>query len=97
MAKLLARCELVITDSGGLQEEAPSLGKPVLVARDSTERTEGVDAGTLRIVGTDPDRIVSEASRLLDDAAAYAGDGQREQSLRRRPRRASGSWRSSST
>ena len=55
MAKLLARCDLVITDSGGLQEEAPSLGKPVLVARDSTERTEGVEAGTLLLVGTDPD------------------------------------------
>jgi UDP-N-acetylglucosamine 2-epimerase (non-hydrolysing) len=72
MAKLLARCDLVITDSGGLQEEAPSLDKPVLVARDSTERTEGVDAGTLRIVGTNPDRIVSEAARLLDDPVAYA-------------------------
>ena len=72
MAKLLARCELVITDSGGLQEEAPSLDKPVLVARDSTERTEGVDAGTLRMVGTDPDRIASEAARLLDDTVAYA-------------------------
>jgi UDP-N-acetylglucosamine 2-epimerase (non-hydrolysing) len=72
MARLLARCDLVITDSGGLQEEAPSLGKPVLVARDSTERTEGVDAGTLRIVGTDPDRIVGEAARLLDDPVAYA-------------------------
>jgi UDP-N-acetylglucosamine 2-epimerase (non-hydrolysing) len=72
MAKLLARCDIVITDSGGLQEEAPSLGKPVLVARESTERTEGVDAGTLRIVGTDPHRIASEAARLLDDPAAYA-------------------------
>ena len=72
MAKLLARCDLVITDSGGLQEEAPSLDKPVLVARDSTERTEGVDAGTLRMVGTDPDRIASEAARLLDDTVAYA-------------------------
>jgi UDP-N-acetylglucosamine 2-epimerase (non-hydrolysing) len=72
MAKLLARCDLVISDSGGLQEEAPSLDKPVLVARDSTERTEGVDAGTLRMVGTDPDRIASEAARLLDDPVAYA-------------------------
>jgi UDP-N-acetylglucosamine 2-epimerase (non-hydrolysing) len=72
MARLLARCHLVITDSGGLQEEAPSLGKPVLVTRDSTERTEGIDAGTLRIVGTDPDRIASEAARMLDDPAAYA-------------------------
>jgi UDP-N-acetylglucosamine 2-epimerase (non-hydrolysing) len=72
MAKVLARCELVITDSGGLQEEAPSLGKPVLVARDSTERTEGVEAGTLRLVGTDPARIANEAARLLDDPVAYA-------------------------
>jgi UDP-N-acetylglucosamine 2-epimerase (non-hydrolysing) len=72
MAKVLARCEFVITDSGGLQEEAPSLGKPVLVARDSTERTEGVEAGTLRLVGTEPARIAEEAARLLDDPAAYA-------------------------
>ena len=72
MAKLLARCDLVITDSGGLQEEAPSLDKPVLVARDSTERGEGVAAGTLRLVGTDPARIAFEAERLLDDPAAYA-------------------------
>jgi UDP-N-acetylglucosamine 2-epimerase (non-hydrolysing) len=72
MAKLLARCDLVITDSGGLQEEAPSLDKPVLVARESTERSEGVEAGTLRLVGTDPARIAFEADRLLDDPAAYA-------------------------
>jgi UDP-N-acetylglucosamine 2-epimerase (non-hydrolysing) len=72
MAKVLARCDLVITDSGGLQEEAPSLGKPVLVARDSTERTEGVEAGTLRLVGTDPALIAQEATRLLDDPVAYA-------------------------
>ena len=72
MAKLLARCDLVITDSGGLQEEAPSLDKPVLVARDSTERSEGVETGALLIVGTDPDRIAGEAARLLDDPVAYA-------------------------
>jgi UDP-N-acetylglucosamine 2-epimerase (non-hydrolysing) len=72
IARLLGRCRLVITDSGGLQEEAPSLGKPVLVARESTERTEGVEAGTLRLVGTDPDRIAREAGRLLDDPAEYA-------------------------
>ena len=72
MAKLLARCDLVITDSGGLQEEAPSLDKPVLVARDSTERNEGVETGTLLLVGTDPDRIAGEAARLLDDPVAYA-------------------------
>lgn len=71
-ARLLARCDLVITDSGGIQEEAPALNKPVLVARDSTERTEGVSAGTLRMVGTDPEKIAVEATRLLDDPAAYA-------------------------
>lgn len=69
---LLTRCHLVLTDSGGLQEEAPSLGKPVLVMRDTTERPEGVDAGTAILVGTDPDRILFEASRLLDDEAAYS-------------------------
>jgi UDP-N-acetylglucosamine 2-epimerase (non-hydrolysing) len=71
-ARLLARCDLVITDSGGIQEEAPALGKPVLVTRDVTERTEGVDAGTLALVGTDPKRITAVAERLLTDKAAYA-------------------------
>jgi UDP-N-acetylglucosamine 2-epimerase (non-hydrolysing) len=71
-AHLLARSYLVITDSGGVQEEAPSLGKPVLVVRETTERTEGLDAGTLRLVGADPRRIVAEAARLLDDPVAYA-------------------------
>jgi UDP-N-acetylglucosamine 2-epimerase (non-hydrolysing) len=70
--RALARCDLVLTDSGGVQEEAPALGKPVLVMRDTTERPEGVAAGTARLVGTDRDRIVAEVSRLLDDAAAYA-------------------------
>ena len=59
IARVLGALHLVITDSGGLQEEAPSLGKPVLVARESTERIEGVEAGTLRLVGTDPDHIVA--------------------------------------
>ena len=68
---LLTRCHLVLTDSGGLQEEAPSFGKPVLILRDTTERPEGIEAGTSILVGTDPDRIVSEASRLLDDDEAY--------------------------
>jgi UDP-N-acetylglucosamine 2-epimerase (non-hydrolysing) len=68
---LMNRAYLIITDSGGVQEEAPSLGKPVLVMRDVTERPEAVDAGTVRLVGTDRARIVAEASRLLDDAAAY--------------------------
>lgn len=69
---LLSRCHLVLTDSGGVQEEAPSLGKPVLVTRDTTERPEAVTAGVVRLVGTDQQRIVSEVSRLLDDAEAYA-------------------------
>ena len=62
---------LILTDSGGIQEEAPALGKPVLVLRDATERPEGVAAGTVRLVGTDPARIVGLASQLLSDAAAY--------------------------
>jgi UDP-N-acetylglucosamine 2-epimerase (non-hydrolysing) len=68
---LLRRAWLVITDSGGIQEEAPSLGKPVLVLRDRTERPEAVAAGTVKLVGTDPDRIVAEAARLLDDEPEY--------------------------
>ncbi|MFT3965949.1 MAG: UDP-N-acetylglucosamine 2-epimerase (non-hydrolyzing) [Sphingobium sp.] len=68
---LLDRCEIVLTDSGGVQEEAPSLGKPVLVMRETTERPEGVEAGTARLVGTDRARIVAELTRLLDDRDAY--------------------------
>lgn len=68
---LMDRCHLVISDSGGVQEEAPSLGKPVLVMRETTERPEGVAAGTCRLVGTDPERIVREASLLLGDEAEY--------------------------
>jgi UDP-N-acetylglucosamine 2-epimerase (non-hydrolysing) len=64
--------DLVLTDSGGVQEEAPALGKPVLVMRETTERPEGVEAGTARLVGTDEERIVSEIFTLLDDKAAYA-------------------------
>ncbi|WP_334168812.1 UDP-N-acetyl glucosamine 2-epimerase [Timonella senegalensis] len=71
-ARLMAAATIIITDSGGVQEEAPALGTPVLVARDTTERQEGVEAGTLLMVGTDPARIVSEASRLLDDDAEYS-------------------------
>jgi UDP-N-acetylglucosamine 2-epimerase (non-hydrolysing) len=70
--RLLNLCHLVLSDSGGVQEEAPALGKPVLVLRETTERPEGVAAGTARLVGTDADRIVAEVARLLDDAAAYA-------------------------
>lgn len=69
--RLLDMCDLVLTDSGGVQEEAPSLGKPVLVMRETTERPEGVAAGTARLVGTDGARIVAEVTRLLDDAGAY--------------------------
>jgi len=64
-------CSVMLTDSGGVQEEAPSLGKPVLVLRDNTERPEAVDAGTVRLVGTDEDRIVSEVSALLTDPLEY--------------------------
>jgi UDP-N-acetylglucosamine 2-epimerase (non-hydrolysing) len=70
-ARLLSLADLMLTDSGGVQEEAPALGKPVLVMRETTERPEGVDAGTAMLVGTDADRIVAEATRLLDDRAAY--------------------------
>ena len=71
LVHLMKRCYMVLTDSGGLQEEAPSLGKPVLVLRKVTERQEGVEAGTLKIVGMEAADIVREASRLLDDQAAY--------------------------
>jgi len=85
MIWLLDRCDLVLTDSGGIQEEAPSLAKPVLVMRDVTERTEGIEAGTARLVGTRPYQIHQETTRLLLDAEAYLemskavnpyGDGQ---------------------
>jgi len=68
---LMNRSHIVLTDSGGLQEEAPSLDKPVLVLRNITERPEAVQAGTARVVGTETERIVHETSRLLDDPAAY--------------------------
>lgn len=68
---LMGRADVILTDSGGVQEEAPSLGKPVLVMRDTTERPEAVEAGTVRLVGTDEDLIVAEMCRLLDDEAAY--------------------------
>ena len=71
-ARLLAISDIMLSDSGGVQEEAPALGKPVLVMRETTERPEGIVAGTAKLVGTDPDRIVAEANRLLDDAGAYA-------------------------
>lgn len=68
---LMEKSSLVLTDSGGIQEEAPGLGKPVLVMRDTTERPEALDAGTVKLVGTDYNKIVNEVSRLLDDAAYY--------------------------
>ena len=68
---LLNHCSFMMTDSGGVQEEAPALGKPVLVMRDTTERPEGVEAGTAKLVGTDRDVILAEATRLLDDEAHY--------------------------
>ena len=67
----LARSHLILTDSGGIQEEAPSLGKPVLVMRDTTERPEGIEAGTLKLVGTTEDVIYKEFTKLLDDRKAY--------------------------
>ena len=68
---LMEQSTIVLTDSGGIQEEAPGLGKPVLVMRDTTERPEALEAGTVKLVGTNYDRIVSEVSRLLDDAEYY--------------------------
>ena len=85
LVALLARCRFVLTDSGGLQEEAPAFGKPVLVLRETTERPEGIEAGVARLVGTDPERIFAEASRLLASPEAWLemaravnpyGDGQ---------------------
>ena len=68
---LMSKSTIVLTDSGGIQEEAPGLGKPVLVMRDTTERPEALEAGTVKLVGTDYDKIVSEVSALLDDTAYY--------------------------
>jgi len=81
----MSRSHIILTDSGGIQEEAPSLGKPVLVMRDTTERPEAITAGTVKLVGTDSATIVREINRLLLDQAAYQamsyahnpyGDGQ---------------------
>jgi UDP-N-acetylglucosamine 2-epimerase (non-hydrolysing) len=71
-ARLMAVSHLMLTDSGGVQEEAPALGKPVLVMRETTERPEGVEAGTAKLVGADANRIVAETELLLDDEVAYA-------------------------
>ena len=84
-ANLMHRAYLILTDSGGVQEEAPALGKPVLVLRDTTERPEAVDAGTVKLIGTDRERVYEEAKKLLTDKAEYSrmaesvnpyGDGQ---------------------
>lgn len=72
MVHMMKRADIVLTDSGGLQEEAPGLGVPVLVMRETTERPEGIQAGTVRLVGTNRQKIVAEASRLLDDPEAHA-------------------------
>ena len=72
LVHLMKCAELILTDSGGIQEEAPTFGKPVLVLREVTERPEGVEAGTVKVVGANAQRIVSEASCLLDDPSAYA-------------------------
>ena len=89
-ARLLSISHIMLTDSGGVQEEAPALGKPVLVMRDTTERPEGVTAGTAKLIGTDKDRIISEIFTLLDDGAAYSamarahnpfGDGKASQRI----------------
>ncbi|MBR5731596.1 MAG: UDP-N-acetylglucosamine 2-epimerase (non-hydrolyzing) [Firmicutes bacterium] len=72
MTELIRSCRFVVTDSGGLQEEVPALGKPVLIVRDSTERPEAVDAGGARLVGTDQEEILREIRRLLTDETAYA-------------------------
>jgi UDP-N-acetylglucosamine 2-epimerase (non-hydrolysing) len=69
---LMKNATLILTDSGGLQEEAPSLGVPVLVLRNVTERPEGIEAGTLKLVGTETRKIVEETMRLLDEPSAYA-------------------------
>lgn len=70
-ARLMARSSLILTDSGGVQEEGPSLGKPVLVLRDTTERPEAVEAGTVRLVGTDEDTVVAATTELMEDRALY--------------------------
>jgi UDP-N-acetylglucosamine 2-epimerase (non-hydrolysing) len=67
----MSKATIVLTDSGGIQEEAPGLGKPVLVMRDTTERPEALESGTVHLVGTDYDKIMNEVSTLLDDTAAY--------------------------
>ncbi|MDX1379443.1 MAG: UDP-N-acetylglucosamine 2-epimerase, partial [Anaerolineales bacterium] len=71
LVHLMKHARLILTDSGGIQEEAPAFGIPVLVLRETTERPEGVDAGALKLVGTETNHIVQEAKRLLDDESEY--------------------------
>jgi UDP-N-acetylglucosamine 2-epimerase len=78
MVYWMKRASIILTDSGGLQEEAPALGTPVLVLRERTERPEALEAGTAKLVGSDPDRILSEARRLLDDPKAHQAMAQAE-------------------
>ena len=87
---LMNRAKLILTDSGGIQEEAPSLGKPVLVLREVTERTEAVEAGTVKVVGRDSEKIIRETNLLLNDELAYSrmakavnpyGDGRASQRI----------------
>ena len=73
---LMSKSYLILTDSGGIQEEAPSLGKPVLVMRDTTERPEAIDAGTVKLVGTNPKNIIEEVTRLIEDTHCYASMSQ---------------------
>jgi UDP-N-acetylglucosamine 2-epimerase (non-hydrolysing) len=89
--RLMRDAYLIVTDSGGVQEEAPTLGKPVLVLRDKTERPEAVEAGVVKVIGTDEERIVAEVARLLTDKDAYCamqrpinpyGDGKAAQRIR---------------
>src|SRR5690606_35704845 len=87
---LMDRSHIILTDSGGIQEEAPALGKPVLVMRETTERPEAVKAGTVRLVGTNPEKITQEITRLLEDESHYTrmsyahnpyGDGKASQRI----------------
>ena len=76
-----ARSHIILTDSGGIQEEAPSLGKPVIVLRDTTERPEGIEAGTLKLAGTDEETIFNLTDTLLTDEAEYSKNGKSIQSI----------------
>src|SRR3546814_12191781 len=80
--RLLDMCHIALTDSGGVQEEAPSLGKPVLVMRETTERPEGVAAGNAKLVGTDKNRTVTEHFNHVDDSRAYARSAERREGKR---------------